>query len=940
MTKFIKNLVCYLIMIFGGLLLSTHAIAKVNIEALTLSQQKDANSKFPDLEKDSIGLAELDNFLRYIMSSGNYDQAYIEDEDGKLILKVVIPKIINKLEFEGNNEFSDSTLNNLIQLEDGQKFSQSLIEEIREKLVGFYSDQGYLNVQVDISFAELQSNSMDVKVKIQEGAPLKISNLEFLTSNKNLKSRLESKTKKYKNRIFNQNILVEIQRVVDEYFRTNKLFRAQVSIPKRLVNNAKTEIALQFLVTQTESFSLNFEGNYSFPDPRLESALELTKFKTSNPQVGPELVLRLKDFYLLKGYARIQINSDEFIQVPNERTRVVFKIDEGEQIKIKGIEFNTETISRPSNYYVNFLKKYSGDTISNGYFHRDQVENGIKNLIIELQNEGYLRAHVVSSRFLYNKTKDQVTISINLDEGPLTIIKDIQMSGNLNYSNTELMKVLNLNLLTPLKLNKLEEGLAALTTFYRENAYLEMRLANTKDDLVLYSKDNTEAQLNLKIEEGPRVKVASLIIDGNLQTKEYVIRKEIEFKEGEFLSPSKIDESTRRLQKLGLFGYVEIRTLEENTQIADRTVVIKVSERPPGLFNVGFGVTNEREFTVRGFTGVAYRNIGGIGRAVSTRLDVRYNVADIQFPEIEWTGGYMEPYLFDTRTKGRVNFSRSILIGDMINEKQTGNDTNQVNFLLEHALTSHLTFYYDLWNISTIKQFFIEKGRRGTCAKTADNLESCIETNIASTGPALEWDSRDNVFNPTRGIFSRIQFEYSNPILGSTRTIEYLKSTAGISHYWGFYDSRLVWANSFRAGQIKNLSDLQNGGVPYDIKGFVLGGLSTIRGFEASSSERFPNNDDLGSDKYYIKDSNRYFLLKSELRFPIYGDIGGAIFYDGGQVAIDQIKLFDNYRESAGFGLRYATPVGPVNLEMAWKLDAHKERKESPFRIHFSIGTF
>jgi outer membrane protein assembly complex protein YaeT len=912
----------------------------VELDALNINQQKEAIAKFPDLEKESTSLSELDNFLRYLMSSGNYDQAYIEEDNGKLFVRVLIPKKINQIDFEGNNEFNDSTLNNLIQLEDGQTFSQGLIEEIREKLISFYSEQGYLNVQIDISFNELQSNAFNVQVRIQEGAPLKISELDFLTSNKILKSRLESKTKKYRNKIFNQNILVEIQRVVDEYFRLNKLFRAQMSAPKKRVNSQKTEISLQFLVTQTESFNLNYEGNYSFPEPRLESALELTKFKTSNPQIGPELILRLKDFYLQKGYARVQISSEEFIQVPNERSRILFKIEEGDQIKIKSIEFNSENISRAQDYYAGFVKKHSGDTIASGYFHRDQIENGIKNLIIELQNEGYLRAHVVSSRFLYNKTKDQVTISINLDEGPLTIIKEIQIAGNLNYSNNELLNVLNLNLMTPLKLNKLEEGLAALTLFYRENGYLEMRLSNTKDDLVLYSKDNTEAKLNLMIEEGPRVKVASLIVDGNIQTKEYVIRKEIEFKEGDFLSPSKIDESTRRLQKLGLFSYVEIRTLEENTQIADRTVVIKVSERPPGLFNAGFGVTNEREFTVRGFTGVAYRNISGIGRAISTRLDVRYNVADIQFPEIELTGGYMEPYLFDTRTKGRINFSRSILIGDLIEEKQTGNDTNQVNFLFEHALTSHLTFYYDLWNISTIKQFFIEKGRRGSCAKTSDNPDICIETNIASTGPALEWDSRDNAFNPTRGIFSRLQLEYSNPTLGSTRTIEYLKTSAGITHYLGFNESRWVWANSFRAGQIKNLSSLGNGGVPYDVKGFVLGGLSTIRGFEASTSERYPNNDDLGSDKYYIKDTNKYFLIKSELRFPIYGDVGGAIFYDGGGVAIDHIKLYDDYRESAGIGLRYATPVGPVNLEMAWKLDPHRERKESPFRIHFSIGAF
>jgi outer membrane protein assembly factor BamA len=240
--------------------------------------------------------------------------------------------------------------------------------------------------------------------------------------------------------------------------------------------------------------------------------------------------------------------------------------------------------------------------------------------------------------------------------------------------------------------------------------------------------------------------------------------------------------------------------------------------------------------------------------------------------------------------------------------------------------------------MSTIQKFVIEDGKRvSNCGK-----DNCVQ-NIATTGPALEWDSRDNAFNPSKGILSRIQLEYSHPDLGSTRTIEYLKSTASISHYYDLYESRWIWANSFRTGNLQNLSTLQEGGVPYDIKGFVLGGLSTIRGFEAGTSERFPNDTDLGitpPDVYYLKNKNSFFLIKSELRFPIYGDFGGAIFYDGGQVNVDDIKFFDSYRESAGFGIRYTTPVGPVNLELAWKLDPHKERGESPFRIHFSIGTF
>jgi outer membrane protein assembly factor BamA len=151
----------------------------------------------------------------------------------------------------------------------------------------------------------------------------------------------------------------------------------------------------------------------------------------------------------------------------------------------------------------------------------------------------------------------------------------------------------------------------------------------------------------------------------------------------------------------------------------------------------------------------------------------------------------------------------------------------------------------------------------------------------------------------------------------------------------------MVLANSLRLGDIKNLSG--NDGVPYNKKGFVLGGISTIRGFEAGTNERFPNERDLGiasNEIYLLQDRAQFFLVKSELRFPIWGSVGGAVFYDGGLVKVDRIHFKDPYRDAAGFGIRYATPVGPANLEFAWKLDTDRDRGESPFRMHISIGTF
>ena len=316
---------------------------------------------------------------------------------------------------------------------------------------------------------------------------------------------------------------------------------------------------------------------------------------------------------------------------------------------------------------------------------------------------------------------------------------------------------------------------------------------------------------------------------------------------------------------------------------------------------------------------------GGTARAFSARLEGNYNIADIKFPETKITFGYLEPYLFDTRLRGRINLTRSQTVTDY--DKKQVSEVNQVTYSIEQQINSHILAVWDVYSIATVKDFRLDPD---------DPTPSTLQ-DIATTGPSVDIDFRDHPFNPTQGTFSRFNMEYGNPQMGSSSGIEFFKAGGSFTHYKSISEG-WVLAHSIRSGYLKNLS--QDGGVPYDKKGFVLGGRSTVRGFEAGTSERFPNDEDLGGEDFLLKTNATYYLLKSELRFPIYGSIGGAIFYDGGAVFIEGIDFDDPYRDSAGVALRIATPVGPVNFEFGFKLDRKEDRDESLYRFHFSIGTF
>jgi outer membrane protein assembly factor BamA len=351
--------------------------------------------------------------------------------------------------------------------------------------------------------------------------------------------------------------------------------------------------------------------------------------------------------------------------------------------------------------------------------------------------------------------------------------------------------------------------------------------------------------------------------------------------------------------------------------------------------------------SVRGFTGISYNNLGGTGRGVSARAEVKSNVAEINYLENEISLGYLEPFIFGTRTRGRVNLTRSEHVYQYQSEERVTPivESNRTDFLAERDITLHTKAYWKVWSLDWRKEF----ERDGRCLNDDGTLQTPVGTcpassqQVALIGPSLDIDYRDNPFLPTKGSFTRLIVDYSHPDLGSSDNIEFVKADGNYTHYLRVGGPQIVWANSLRGGYVSNLSHKEKSGVPTSYA-FFLGGIYTVRGFDiASDTDRIPKN---GDDDFTVKKQTQilfhtdshYYLYKSELRFPIYQDHGGVLFYDGGAVMVSGYRFAHTYRQAVGIGYRYNTPVGPVALDLAFKIQPQKD--ESPYRVHLSIGTF
>lgn len=920
-------------LLLGLILLSEHTWAnwKVDLSLVPPEARESIEAGMENPDFNNLTLSEVDELIKLIHLNAQYDPVRaVEVSEGVLQIQLQRRPRLQSVNFEGVRELSINEVRRIITVQEGDVFDPQLLVRQAETLQETYKSLGYINAEVDIEFPETSPGLIDLKVLIRPGTATRIDKIDLKMSNDSLRIVLQTKLGSFEKDILTETSIREAQEELEIQLKANRAFEAVIKGPQILVNPSHTKAKLNYEISQDETFIFEVSGSKLISSLSIDDVLDLDTVPLANTNLIPELTNRLRNYYLRRGYARVEITADIAKNYEQKKSRVLFKVKEGPVVRIDKIQFQGRLSRKPA-YYARLLKEGGSEMLQKSFYLKEDLDQALETLKKELQNQGYLLAQVISSRAIYNSERDRINITINLDEGQLTHIRSVVFENAKAFPEPVLATITGLTPGTPLQLAKIEESIKNLKTHYKKNGFLEMLVLNERQDLVQYNEDNTQAAVVFRLFEGPQVKVTSIVVEGLRRTREFVVRNELDFKEGDLLTPTKIEESISRLQRTGHFASVDIRTLEDKTEVADRTVLIRVTESEPGLFQMGFGFTNERDFTVRGYLGVAYRNIYGTGRGLSFRVDGNYNVTDLKYLENRFTLGYLEPFLFNTRYKGRFNLTRSNAVTDF--ERRRATLTVQQTWSVEKDFTSNITGVWDVYSRASSEDFNIRGFRE------REVLE------IAATGLTFDLDYRDSLVRPRIGHQSRFNVEYGTPWLGSTKTIEYFRSAASFTYYKSFKDNRLTWANGVRYGYLQNLSPRSDGAVPYDKKGFFLGGPSTIRGFDPTS-EAFPTSEMLESVDEKMTRQTRMYLVRSTFSYPIFSIVDGTIFYDGGEVSVDDFRKTGNpdidrgfgYRHAAGLGVLINTPVGPLNLEFGWKLDM--KSGEAPSAFHLSFGSF
>ena len=642
-----------------------------------------------------------------------------------------------------------------------------------------------------------------------------------------------------------------------------------------------------------------FFGNKQFSD---ENLLALMGSSTWSPE---RLASVIVEKYKESGFHFVRVHYSQ-AYLPRQKLRLIrYIIREGYQIKIQQIIFYNASFHTSSEYEKYFFEK-TLNTFPERIFIKNLFEEKIEVVLQFLRTQGFLNAAIDRIQYQFAGTKERVFVHVFLREGRQVRVSKVLFHSVGKADEEEILKLIPLKEGAFFNTDHIEQSLSIIKRHFREKGYFFVRITN-QDKIVEFNVP-TQASASFYVDTGPLVYVDQILVKNNYQTRARVVQREMTLKNGSILKPSLVYESENKILRLGLFHFVDISVEDENERAPFKNLIVEVKERKSGLFEFGGGIKTDDG--IRGFSGIFYRNLGGWNRTLSFHAALNRKFESYHFLERELVLGVQEPYLFDLPFIMRFNGSHK------------KDDTRPFDIQLWEA---KLSFETKMWEVfRALVEYSFSSREIFEALNPLDNED----TVLGLVRPTFFLDYRNHAFNPTKGSLHSFFVEYGSPYLGANSRLHYLKLGGATSWYFPFPVKKNEWvlAASLRGGYAESL--LSSFGIPADQR-FYLGGRSTIRGFK---------EDILGVISESREILKTVFMnYKLELRFPLFWKIGGALFFDGGDVSL---RGFDGLssREAAGVGFRYQSPVGPLSLDGALILD--RKNEEPLGRIHFSIGVF
>jgi outer membrane protein insertion porin family len=659
-----------------------------------------------------------------------------------------------------------------------------------------------------------------------------------------------------------------------------------------------------FQVVEKQSIGkIAFVGNKKIKSEDLSKECGIKQYSILNLSEVKQSINRLKEFYLQKGYYNVLIK-DKIEDLPHNEVALTYDITEGEKVYIRRIEFigNTTVPAKQLKKVMDTSEKGLFSFITgSGVLDKKKLEFDVQKLTAFYHNKGYIRAKVGEPKVTYKEGQGLI-VTIEVTEGAPYAVNEVKVEGDLIIPPDELLKLTKIKKEKFINREVIRQDILSLKEAYGNEGYAYA------DVVPITQEDDQTHVVNItyRITQGKKVRFERINIAGNTSTRDKVIRRELEVYEGGLYSGEGMRQSTENLQRVSYFQDVDMQT-KPGSRDDLINLNINVKERPTGSFSMGAGYSGGEG--VFGVVEVAQSNLFGRGQrlSASAKIGEKTQQYDIRFTE---------PWLFDKRLLFGVDLLKwEYIYDDYTRDSQGGALRLGFPLPLDRYTMGRVRYLYDDTLIKDIQS---------GAASAIQQMEGRSVT--SSMTFAIERDSRDKLFFPTKGSDNEVSFEYAGGVLGGD--VYYNRYEARSAWYFPlFWDMVLMLQGS--AGY---LEQREGGKLPVYQK-YRIGGINTVRGYDTYS---ISPTDPLTGDKI---GGEKMFVFNVEERFPLFKEQGimGVAFFDAGNVwTKDQDYFSSNLLKSVGVGVRWYSPIGPIRLEYGWILD---QRPGDPVgNVEFAVG--
>jgi outer membrane protein insertion porin family len=737
----------------------------------------------------------------------------------------------------------------------------------------------------------------------------------------------------------------KVRQDVEALFKTGYFYDVRVD---REVHGGEADLVVT-LIEKPSVTEINYSGNSEVDTKDIQEAASLKTFEILNMNKVREAQEKIQKLYEDKGYFLARITPKvEPVGTAGESVKLTFEIQENDKVKVKRVTIlgnRNISDSRIKGAMATQEGGFFSFVSGSGSYKQDAFDRDTQLVQYMYFNEGYVQVKVDRPQVYVTPDKKGIYITMRVEEGDRFKVGQVDFSGDLLFDRDDLFNSVEIDGSGWYQHETLLKDLRTLQAKYGDLGYA---YANIIPRTRIREKDR-EVDITFEIDKGNKVYFGRLNVVGNSKTRDKVVRRELTIKEGELYNETRKRESLDNVKRLGYFDEVQFNssTPAEGADLMDLDILVK--ERNTGSIQVGAGYSTYSNFIFNGQ--VNQTNLFGKGQKLGISIDFSSNQSLFNF-------NFTEPYFLDTLWSVGFDAYQSQRKLTQYTETKKGGAIRVghplapflngfIRYKLEDTQIALDPIYGDaeIYPVPDVTNGYTNPQGNGNGLTSSATF-------------TLEYDKRNDRFNPSDGLYGSAAIEYAG--LGGEKkfTKGFLTARYYKPIFWG-----LTFRNNLNYGFIN--SNDPNLAPPFN-ELFLLGGANSLRGFnwfEVGKRKRSPKiyncyrgtytgdyagcpgGTGLGQDQGDATASQKAMLpyggtqqlyYNLEFEFPLISEAGirGVFFYDVGN-ADDVLKL-EAFRSDVGFGFRWFSPIGPLRFE--WGFPIARQQDEPAVNFQFAIG--